>query len=63
MLAAPPLEHSFWGVLVRSLANDETLYSVNEGKLLMPGSNMKIVTLAAAADRLGWTIARSCEGN
>ncbi len=54
MLAAPALQHGFWGVLVRSLANDETLYSVNAGKLFMPASNMKIVTLAAAADRLGW---------
>jgi D-alanyl-D-alanine carboxypeptidase/D-alanyl-D-alanine-endopeptidase (penicillin-binding protein 4) len=41
-------------VLVRSLKTDETLYSVNARKLLMPASNMKIVTLAAAAERLGW---------
>jgi D-alanyl-D-alanine carboxypeptidase/D-alanyl-D-alanine-endopeptidase (penicillin-binding protein 4) len=41
-------------VLVRSLGNDETLYAVNAHKLLMPASNMKIVTLAAAAERLGW---------
>src|SRR5439155_26052016 len=37
-----------------SLARDETLYSLNAGKLFMPASNMKIVTLAAAAERLGW---------
>lgn len=54
LLAAPALEHGYWGVLIRSLKNDETLYSVNAKRLMMPASNMKIVTLAAAADRLGW---------
>jgi D-alanyl-D-alanine carboxypeptidase/D-alanyl-D-alanine-endopeptidase (penicillin-binding protein 4) len=54
VLAAPALEHSFWGVLVRSLARDDTLYRVNAQKLFMPASNMKIVTLSATAERLGW---------
>ncbi|OFV92335.1 MAG: D-alanyl-D-alanine carboxypeptidase/D-alanyl-D-alanine-endopeptidase [Acidobacteria bacterium RIFCSPLOWO2_12_FULL_65_11] len=54
VLAAPALASSFWGVVVKSLKTDETIYSVNHNKLLMPASNMKIVTLAAAADRLGW---------
>ena len=57
ILAAPALEHSVWGVLVKSLAktgDDETLYSVHARTLLMPASNMKIVTLAATAARLGW---------
>ena len=43
-----------WAVDVRSLDNGETLYEVNAGKLMMPASNMKILTLAAAADALGW---------
>jgi D-alanyl-D-alanine carboxypeptidase/D-alanyl-D-alanine-endopeptidase (penicillin-binding protein 4) len=43
-----------WAVLVQSLATGETLYSENPSKLMMPASNMKIVTLAAAAERLGW---------
>jgi D-alanyl-D-alanine carboxypeptidase/D-alanyl-D-alanine-endopeptidase (penicillin-binding protein 4) len=54
VLAAPALASSFWGVVVRSLKTDETIYALNPNKLLMPASNMKIVTLAAAADRLGW---------
>lgn len=54
ILASPALASGFWGVVVKSLKTDETLYSVNPSKLLMPASNMKIVTLAAAADRLGW---------
>jgi D-alanyl-D-alanine carboxypeptidase/D-alanyl-D-alanine-endopeptidase (penicillin-binding protein 4) len=55
LLAAPALEHGYWGVLIKSLKTDETMYSVNAKRLMMPASNMKIVTLAAAADRLGWT--------
>ena len=54
ILAAPALARSYWGVLVKSAKNDDTVYSLNPGKLLMPGSAMKIVTLAAAAERLGW---------
>jgi len=41
-------------VLVKSLKTGETLYSLNPRRLMMPASNMKIITLAAAADRLGW---------
>jgi len=54
LLAAPELEHGSWGVLVKSLAHDDTLYALNARKLMMPASDMKIVTLAAAAERLGW---------
>lgn len=54
ILADPALGHGFWGVLAKSLKTDETLFELNARKLLMPASNMKIVTLAAAAERLGW---------
>jgi len=54
ILAAPPLEHGYWGVLVKSLDTGQTLYASNARKLMMPASTMKIVTLAAAAERLGW---------
>lgn len=43
-----------WGVDVRSLATGETLYQLNAQKLMMPASNMKIVTMAVAAETLGW---------
>ena len=43
-----------WGVEVRSLDSGRTLFALNANKLLMPASNMKIVTLAAAAGTLGW---------
>ena len=41
-------ENAVWGVLVKSLSTGETLYSLNPGTFLMPASNMKVVTMAAA---------------
>jgi D-alanyl-D-alanine carboxypeptidase/D-alanyl-D-alanine-endopeptidase (penicillin-binding protein 4) len=54
LLANPSLAHGYWGVLVRSLKDDATLYALNKDKLMLPASNMKIVTLVAAAEKLGW---------
>jgi serine-type D-Ala-D-Ala carboxypeptidase/endopeptidase (penicillin-binding protein 4) len=54
LFGAPALDRSLWGVMVQSLENGEVLYRRNSTKLMMPASNMKIVTLAAAAERLGW---------
>jgi D-alanyl-D-alanine carboxypeptidase/D-alanyl-D-alanine-endopeptidase (penicillin-binding protein 4) len=53
---APQFERSFWSVLIRPVdaSADQTLFALNPGKLVMPGSNMKILTLAAAAQVLGW---------
>ena len=47
-------ERSIWSVLIRPVSSDETLFAINPGKLVMPGSNMKILTLAAVAETLGW---------
>src|SRR5262245_959667 len=54
ILAAPDLTRGTWGVLVKSLQNDEALFTLNARKLMMPSSTQKIVTLAVAADQLGW---------
>ncbi|HTK29422.1 MAG TPA: D-alanyl-D-alanine carboxypeptidase/D-alanyl-D-alanine-endopeptidase [Vicinamibacterales bacterium] len=54
VLASPALAHGYWGVLVRSLGTGQTLYALNGARLMMPASTLKIVTLAAAAERLGW---------
>src|SRR5450759_2768436 len=57
ILAAPALEHSDWGVFVKSLAStdeEETLYTPHARTRLMAAANMKIATLAAASARLGW---------
>jgi D-alanyl-D-alanine carboxypeptidase/D-alanyl-D-alanine-endopeptidase (penicillin-binding protein 4) len=51
---APVMARGIWGVDIRSLDTGETLYRVNAGKLMMPASNMKILTVAAAAETLGW---------
>src|SRR6476469_10250514 len=50
---APEFERSIWSVLIRPLSSGSDLYSLNASKLVMPGSNMKLLTLAAAVDRLG----------
>jgi D-alanyl-D-alanine carboxypeptidase/D-alanyl-D-alanine-endopeptidase (penicillin-binding protein 4) len=39
---------------VRSIDRNEILYQLDAERLVMPASNMKIVTLAAAAELLGW---------
>jgi D-alanyl-D-alanine carboxypeptidase/D-alanyl-D-alanine-endopeptidase (penicillin-binding protein 4) len=54
ILGDPLLGRSYWGIAVKSLRRGDTLYSRNAERLLMPGSTMKIVTLAVAGDRLGW---------
>lgn len=51
---APILERSYLAVVVRSMTTGETIVARNGGKLMMPASNMKVVTLAAVAERLGW---------
>jgi serine-type D-Ala-D-Ala carboxypeptidase/endopeptidase (penicillin-binding protein 4) len=48
------MDHGQWAVVVRELGNGLRLYDRNSGKLMVPASNMKIVTLAAAAKSMGW---------
>jgi D-alanyl-D-alanine carboxypeptidase/D-alanyl-D-alanine-endopeptidase (penicillin-binding protein 4) len=43
-----------WGIAVRALDRNERLYTRNPDVLLTPASTMKLVTLAATAERLGW---------
>jgi len=51
---APVMEQGLWGVEVKSLDTGRILYARNPRTLMMPASNMKILTLAAAAETLGW---------
>lgn len=46
------LEHSVWGILAVNFKGD-TIASLNKGKCMVPASNMKLVTTAAAYLRLG----------
>ena len=51
---APAMSQGVWGVEVKSLDSGRVLYALNPRTLMMPASNMKILTLAAAAETLGW---------
>ena len=48
------MAHAQWAVDIRSIDKHVPIFSLNAGKLMMPASNMKILTLATAADALGW---------
>lgn len=50
----PVVARALVGIRVESLQTGAVLYERNGGKLVMPASNMKVVTMAAAAERLGW---------
>jgi D-alanyl-D-alanine carboxypeptidase/D-alanyl-D-alanine-endopeptidase (penicillin-binding protein 4) len=50
----PQLEHAHLGVLVRSLLTGETFFALNERRMMVPASNQKLLTVAAAARKLGW---------
>jgi D-alanyl-D-alanine carboxypeptidase/D-alanyl-D-alanine-endopeptidase (penicillin-binding protein 4) len=54
VFGAPIMARGVWGVDIRSLDTGERLYERNPDRLMMPASNMKIVTTAAAATILGW---------
>lgn len=52
-LSGPEFDRAMWGVVVRSLDNGEVIYRRNAERLMMPASNMKLLTSSAALVRLG----------
>ena len=50
----PVLSRALISARMDSLKTGETIYSKNADKLVMPASNMKIVTMSVAAEKLGW---------
>jgi D-alanyl-D-alanine carboxypeptidase/D-alanyl-D-alanine-endopeptidase (penicillin-binding protein 4) len=54
VFSAAAFSRALVAVRVESLGTGEVLYQANSEKLVVPGSNLKLLTLAAAADRLGW---------
>jgi len=54
LVGQPALSRAFVAMSVRSLARHETLYAHDADKLMMPASTLKIATVAAAAQQLGW---------
>jgi len=51
--SGPEFDRAMWGVVVQSLDNGEVIYRRNAERLVMPASNMKLVTSSAALVRLG----------
>jgi D-alanyl-D-alanine carboxypeptidase/D-alanyl-D-alanine-endopeptidase (penicillin-binding protein 4) len=43
-----------WGILVQSLTANERVYERNRRTLMVPASTMKLVTVAAASEAVGW---------
>jgi D-alanyl-D-alanine carboxypeptidase/D-alanyl-D-alanine-endopeptidase (penicillin-binding protein 4) len=54
IFASPILANAIVGAVVQSVDTGEILYRLNPDTLLIPASNVKIVTVAVAAERLGW---------
>jgi len=54
IVSAPELDRASWGILIESPNTGETIYALNARKLMMPASTLKVITLAAMAERLGW---------
>lgn len=54
IFTSPNIDHAIWGVTVRSLKSDESLFTLNARKMQTPASSQKVITSAVAADRLGW---------
>jgi D-alanyl-D-alanine carboxypeptidase/D-alanyl-D-alanine-endopeptidase (penicillin-binding protein 4) len=48
------MRRGVWAVDIKSMATGDHLYQLNADKWMMPASNLKILTLAAAAETLGW---------
>jgi len=51
---APALERALTGVRIESLRNGTVIYARDASRHVIPASNMKLVTMAVAAERLGW---------
>ena len=54
IFSASQFERSFWSVLVAAANSSESVYALNDAKLMMPASTMKIITAATAGELLGW---------
>jgi D-alanyl-D-alanine carboxypeptidase/D-alanyl-D-alanine-endopeptidase (penicillin-binding protein 4) len=50
----PGVSRASWGIAVQSLDRRERLFALNAGTLLVPASVAKLVSVATAADAVGW---------
>ena len=53
IINSPQLARSHWGILVKDLDSQITVYSLNANKYFIPASNAKLLTTAAALIKLG----------
>ena len=53
LVAQPKFRNAHFGILIVDPASSDTLYSRNAGKIMMPASNLKIITGAVALAQLG----------
>ncbi|HEY5617328.1 MAG TPA: D-alanyl-D-alanine carboxypeptidase/D-alanyl-D-alanine-endopeptidase [Vicinamibacterales bacterium] len=51
---APGVQRASWGIVVQSLDRGERLFELNPSTLLVPASTVKLVSLAAAVEAVGW---------
>ena len=51
---APGVRRAAWGIVVQSLDHRDRLFELNPSTLLVPASTAKLISLAAAADAVGW---------
>jgi len=54
ILANPVTSRALVGVRIESLRTGAVLFQRNSEKLVVPASNMKLLTMSVAAERLGW---------
>lgn len=54
LFTSSALDHANLAVVVRSLTSGDILYRLNERRMMVPASNQKLLTAAAAASKLGW---------
>jgi D-alanyl-D-alanine carboxypeptidase/D-alanyl-D-alanine-endopeptidase (penicillin-binding protein 4) len=52
--ARPGVSRAAWGIVVHSLDRDDRLYGLNADTLLVPASAAKLVSVASAAEAVGW---------
>ncbi len=53
VIERPEFASSRWGILVKTLQGDQTLYALDENKYFVVASNVKLLTSAAALRELG----------